>query len=207
MALFQSFSVAFPAMWTNCLGLISWSLNCREEKKQHRESQAQKELNNNKKSHMLSYRQCKMIYEHKHTTPPPPHTKTAHTQVHIHASVFLSDTQYWWTSYLMTGTLTHLTLMPGQTNFLNRRTALLSPQVMGYPYSTSSPSARLSSSIHNGKIQYKHTVYNIHNITSKHPYIKNTTKQNNTNDTSSFKNLLDDVYNTNLISTLNVVMN
>lgn len=29
MALFQSFRVAFPARCTNCLGLMSWSLNCK----------------------------------------------------------------------------------------------------------------------------------------------------------------------------------
>lgn len=32
MALFQSFSVAFPAKFTNCLGLMSCSLNCKQNR-------------------------------------------------------------------------------------------------------------------------------------------------------------------------------
>lgn len=36
MALFQSFRVAFPAMCTNCLGLMSWLLNCEREKEERR---------------------------------------------------------------------------------------------------------------------------------------------------------------------------
>lgn len=32
MALFQSFRVDFPARWTKCFGLISWSLNCQGDK-------------------------------------------------------------------------------------------------------------------------------------------------------------------------------
>jgi len=33
MALFQSFRVALPACCTNCVGLMSWSLNCKRRRR------------------------------------------------------------------------------------------------------------------------------------------------------------------------------